>query len=402
MNLHLSPRSGQPPLPNNHARYDALGRMVEQNRSGAYTEIAYTPTGSKLATMTGQTVTRAFLPLPGGAMAVYTSTGLSYYRHPDWLGSARLRSNPNRTFSGSMAYGPIGEPYAQAGTVDVSFTGQNQDTTTTVYDFPAREYGFQGRWPSPDPGGVAAVDLDNPQTFNRYAYVTNAPCELVDPLGFQDGCGQDPRNPGVPAAGSVNLRPGVGGSGQFGSSRSTNGHHRKHHGIDISDSPGNSLYPFLDGTVTFSGNADDGLGLKIIVNAGGGYSYEYGHLTASLVGPGDTLDPDTVMGYSGTSGNASHLPPTEAHVHLEVHDQGTPVDPMLFMKAPCPPGVKDPLKKGKGSGAGGGGGGRGDPGPADPPYWNPFGGVDQMSCQIWLGPGVGWEPCFGAGHHYYF
>src|SRR5713226_7237078 len=36
------------------ATYDALDRMVEQNRSGSYTQIVYAPTGSKLALMNAQ------------------------------------------------------------------------------------------------------------------------------------------------------------------------------------------------------------------------------------------------------------------------------------------------------------------------------------------------------------
>jgi RHS repeat-associated protein len=167
--------------------YDALGRMVEQNRSGLYTEIVYAPTGSKLALMSGSTLQKAFIPLRAGSMAVYNSSGLAYYRHSDWLGSSRLASTPSRTIYSVTAYGAFGEPYAQAGTADASFTGQNQDTAPpTVYDFPAREYGIQGRWPSPDPAGLAAVTLTNPQTFNRYAYVTNNPLAATDPSGMRD------------------------------------------------------------------------------------------------------------------------------------------------------------------------------------------------------------------------
>ncbi len=114
------------------ATYDALGRMVEQNRSGTYTEIAYAPTGNKLELMTGQTLQKAFVPLPGGATAVYNSSGLAYYRHADWLGSSRLASTPSRGICSDTAYGPFGEPYAQSGTTDLSFTGQNQDTPSPV------------------------------------------------------------------------------------------------------------------------------------------------------------------------------------------------------------------------------------------------------------------------------
>jgi RHS repeat-associated protein len=170
------------------ATYDALGRMVELNRSGTYTEIAYTPSGDKLALMSGQSLLRAFVPLPGGATAVYTSGGLDHYRHADWLGSARLETTPSRTVYGDVAYAPYGETYAASGTTDFSWTGINADVEPanpeTLYDFPAREYGIQGRWPSPDPAGLDAVDPANPQSWNRYAYVENDPIDLTDPTGL--------------------------------------------------------------------------------------------------------------------------------------------------------------------------------------------------------------------------
>jgi hypothetical protein len=43
-----------------------------------------------------------------------------------------------------------------------------------------------GRWMPPDPAGLAAADPANPQSWNRYAYVLNAPTELTDPLGLCD------------------------------------------------------------------------------------------------------------------------------------------------------------------------------------------------------------------------
>jgi RHS repeat-associated protein len=162
---------------------------AEQNRSGTYTQIVYAPTGQKLALMSAATLQKAFIPLPGNAQAVYASSGLSYYRHPDWLGSSRFASTPTPPTGmySDTAYAPFGEPYAQAGATDLSFTGQNQDTVagglTGPYDFPAREYGTQGRWVSPDPAGLAAVDPTNPQSWNRYAYVGNQPLLYIDPSG---------------------------------------------------------------------------------------------------------------------------------------------------------------------------------------------------------------------------
>ncbi|HKW87402.1 MAG TPA: RHS repeat-associated core domain-containing protein [Candidatus Acidoferrales bacterium] len=86
-----------------------------------------------------------------------------------------------------LAYAPFGEQYAAAGTTGVtntSFAGNNEDTTTNLYDAMNREYGIQGRWPSPDPAGVAAANPANPQSWNRYAYVLNNPLDLSDPSGF--------------------------------------------------------------------------------------------------------------------------------------------------------------------------------------------------------------------------
>src|SRR5581483_980841 len=79
---------------------------------------------------------------------------------------------------------------------DFSFTGQNQDTAAGLYDFLFREQApVQGRWISPDPAGAAAVDITNPQTWNRYAYLANNPLNAVDPLGLY--CAIDPETGGT-------------------------------------------------------------------------------------------------------------------------------------------------------------------------------------------------------------
>ena len=165
--------------------------MVEQNRSGVYTQIVYAPGGQKFALMNGQTLQKAFAPLPGGGQTVYNSSGLLYYAHTDHLGSTRFASTPSRTMYFDMAYAPFGETYAASGSTDASFTTQRQDTVAGLYDFPAREYSIQGRWPSPDPAGLASVDPTNPQSWNRYAYVFNNPLTFIDPLGLMV-CMTDP------------------------------------------------------------------------------------------------------------------------------------------------------------------------------------------------------------------
>jgi RHS repeat-associated protein len=162
--------------------YDAFDRMVEQQRPGNNNaEIIYSPTGFKMQIMNGAASNFSFVPLPGGTTVVYVP-GSSYYRHADWLGSSRFATiTPGRTVLYDGAYAPFGEPYAQSGTPDYSFTGMNTDTSAGLYDFLYREYSTQGRWPQPDPAGIGAIDTSNPQSWNRYAYVFNNPLALVDP-----------------------------------------------------------------------------------------------------------------------------------------------------------------------------------------------------------------------------
>jgi RHS repeat-associated protein len=168
--------------------YDALNRMVEQGTGSSYQQIVYDPLGEKFALMNGQSLTKAFAPLPDGGIAAYTSSGLAYYRHPDWLGSSRLASTPARGLYADTAYAPFGEQYAQSGTADPSFTGQNQDTASNLFDFLYREQSpIQGRWISPDAAGLRAVSTTNPQSWNRYAYVLNNSLVLIDSLGL---CGE--------------------------------------------------------------------------------------------------------------------------------------------------------------------------------------------------------------------
>jgi RHS repeat-associated protein len=134
-----------------------------------WTGIIYGPDGSKLALVNVQsgvrTLAKAFAPLPGGGTAVYNSSGLAWYRHADWLGSSRIASTAGGTMYYDGAYSPMGEMMAEAGTQDRNFTGQNADLAPDLFDFQYRDYHpIHGRWLSPDPAGIGAVDPTNPQS----------------------------------------------------------------------------------------------------------------------------------------------------------------------------------------------------------------------------------------------
>ncbi|MGH3159976.1 MAG: RHS repeat domain-containing protein, partial [Streptosporangiaceae bacterium] len=170
--------------------YDAMGRAVETSGTNGTEEFLYGPEGRKLAVMSGQTTLRADIPLPGGDEAVYEGTTLAYYRRADRLGSERLASTPAGTLYSARALTPYGAPYGESGqfhggAYDRSFTGMKQDIASSKYDFMMREYEpVMGRWFTPDPAGGAAVDPNNPQSWNRYAYVNNNPLSAVDPSGM--------------------------------------------------------------------------------------------------------------------------------------------------------------------------------------------------------------------------
>ncbi len=183
--------------------YDALGRAVEWSVGGGHRQAVYDPLSRKIAVMNGiSALVKSFLPLPGGGEMVDTPGVLpAYYRHADWLGSSRLATTQLQAPYYDGAYAAFGENYAGSGTTDLDFTGQNQDTASGIYDFLMRRYSpVQGRWITPDPAGLDAVDITNPQTWNRYAYVANNPLSYVDPSGLnrqgpgQGGCNTDEYN----------------------------------------------------------------------------------------------------------------------------------------------------------------------------------------------------------------
>jgi len=117
-------------------------------------------------------------------MAMFDASSTLTYARADWLGSSRLVTSTTQTMVSDLAYAPFGEQYSIKNigfSGFYSYTGQQQWTTSGLDDFLFRKYHpVQGRWISPDPAGMGAVDITNPQTWNRYAYVLNNPCRWHD------------------------------------------------------------------------------------------------------------------------------------------------------------------------------------------------------------------------------
>lgn len=118
--------------------------------------------------------------------------------HNDWLGSERVRTDINGAVWESCTDSPYGDALnCGAAPYDASpyhFAGMYRDDETGFYHTLNRYYNPRlGSWMSPDPAGLAAADLSNPQSLNRYAYVLNNPINFVDPFGL-DMCALDGRS----------------------------------------------------------------------------------------------------------------------------------------------------------------------------------------------------------------
>lgn len=166
--------------------FDAFNRAFQIQNSSGYTQVIYSASGQKFAFMNGTTLIKYIDPMVAGMAAVHNGDGTGYFQHADWLGSSRWGHDGNGNVIYDRAYAPFGEPYVETATTNRDFTGQTQDTTLGLYDFLFRQQSSaQGRWLVPDPAGLAAVDITNPQTWNRYAYVANNPLSFLDPLGLE-------------------------------------------------------------------------------------------------------------------------------------------------------------------------------------------------------------------------
>jgi RHS repeat-associated protein len=145
------------------------------------------------------------IPLVGGAIMEMWNNGgaTTVYGHADWQGSIRVDSTPSRTVNSDVVFAPFGEVYNSPTRWSYEFAGLANDLTGNLWDADMRSYhANQGRWITPDPAGLAAVDITNPQSWNRYSYVLNNPVNATDPSGlwcvWGDGTHDDtPENGGA-------------------------------------------------------------------------------------------------------------------------------------------------------------------------------------------------------------
>ncbi|MGB9678386.1 MAG: murein hydrolase activator EnvC family protein [Thermoanaerobacteraceae bacterium] len=102
--------------------------------------------------------------------------------------------------------------------------------------------------------------------------------------------------------------------------------YKMHTGIDIAANTGASILAAADGKVIFAGYYG-GYGNAVIIDHGDGISTLYAHNSAILVNEGDSVKRGQVISKAGSTGWA-----TGPHLHFEVRKNGTPVNPIDWLK----------------------------------------------------------------------
>ncbi|MPZ72065.1 MAG: peptidoglycan DD-metalloendopeptidase family protein [Nitriliruptorales bacterium] len=97
---------------------------------------------------------------------------------------------------------------------------------------------------------------------------------------------------------------------------------RLHAGIDIPAPTGQLIYAAADGRVLSAG-PHGGYGNAVVIDHGEGLTTVYAHQSSILISTGDEVSGGDTIGVVGSTGQS-----TGPHLHFEVRQGGTPVDPL--------------------------------------------------------------------------
>jgi murein DD-endopeptidase MepM/ murein hydrolase activator NlpD len=140
-----------------------------------------------------------------------------------------------------------------------------------------------------------------------------------------------PTLPFIAASGWASPFPGSFSSDEYGMRvNPVDGGYRLHSGIDLvygGGTCGAYVYAAAEGLVNYAG-WNGGYGNFIQIDHGGGIATAYGHNTQLLVGNGDYVQVGQPISLAGTTGNS-----TGCHLHFEVRQNGSAINPRPFMAA---------------------------------------------------------------------
>ena len=126
--------------------------------------------------------------------AKYDPSYGTVFLHPSSIGSTATTTGPTNSPIGAEIFYPWGQSWGTGGALEEErFAKFRQRDAGTGLDYTLnRMYpSWQGRWLTPDPGGRSVVKLDDPQTWNMYAYAQNTPFTLTDPSGLRQCSGDE-------------------------------------------------------------------------------------------------------------------------------------------------------------------------------------------------------------------
>ena len=144
--------------------------------------------------------------------------------------------------------------------------------------------------------------------------VLSAPVDKIVKIGTKE-----PPSPvgtgdlSVPASGTLSSR--------FGSRWG-----RSHQGIDLAASVGTNIYAADNGRVIYSEYHNGGFGYMIQIDHGNGIVTYYAHCSELLVPEGTVVAKGDLIARVGNTGRS-----TGPHLHFEVRENGTPVDPSRYL-----------------------------------------------------------------------
>ena len=180
--------------------YDVENRLTQVKKNGAVVAaFTYDGDGKRVKSVVGATTTAfvgSYLEWTGSTstmvkyyyagatrLAMRVGTNAPSYLLGDHLGSTSITADGAGNKIAEMRYLPWGGQRYANGTTPTSyrFTGQRLESSIGLYDYGARFYDPQlSRFLSPD---SIIPQQQGVQAFDRYAYVSNNPTNLVDPTG---------------------------------------------------------------------------------------------------------------------------------------------------------------------------------------------------------------------------
>ena len=101
-----------------------------------------------------------------------------------------------------------------------------------------------------------------------------------------------------------------------------------HKGLDMAANFGTPIYAAQSGTVMIANKTDEwgySWGYYVSIYHNSTYSTLYAHCSSVIVDAGDWVEAGQLIGYVGSTGNSEGN-----HLHFEVYENGTRVDPMKF------------------------------------------------------------------------